>query len=176
MKILDWALLQFYLGQRTDSAGRMIDDILVWDDNLLEDTHDYIQWLFPLRERSAYNATAPLLDEACVQAFRSNEELRTRLKSSFSVLLKFYGFTRKEENGQVVVSRTDAFFRKAENWLTPHNHNFLRITRILKCLTTLGLPQDAAAFEKALEEVYGEYEAIIGKETLRYWREAVFSL
>jgi len=175
MSNLTSRIVSFYLGKNTDDKGRMIDDILSWDDQELELVHDYIQWLFPLRERSAYNATAPLLDEVCVQAFRSNEKLRARLRNSFSVLLKFYGFTRKEESGQVVVSRTDAFLRKAENWLTPRNHNFLRITRILKCLTTLGLPQDAATFEKALEEVYGEYGAIIGKETLGYWREAVFS-
>ena len=52
-------LIEFYLGQRPDSAGRMIDEILVWDDELLEDTHDYIQWLFPFFEPSPYNPTPP---------------------------------------------------------------------------------------------------------------------
>ena len=66
MKASQDAFIQFYQGQQPDNRGRMISEILEWDGELLEKAHDYIQWLFPLRDQSAFNATAPVLDDAQV--------------------------------------------------------------------------------------------------------------
>jgi hypothetical protein len=60
----------------------------------------------------------------------------------------------------------------ARNWLTPHNHNFLRITRILTCLRELGLEGWSQAFFRGLEGIHGEWPNVIGAESMRYWREA----
>ncbi len=38
----------------------MIGEIWAWDDAALEDGHDFIQWLFPLPEPSAFVDDAPL--------------------------------------------------------------------------------------------------------------------
>jgi hypothetical protein len=48
-------LLAFYRGQAPDDAGRWLKDIWEWDDEQLETTHDFIQWLFPLPEPSRFN-------------------------------------------------------------------------------------------------------------------------
>jgi hypothetical protein len=53
-------IVAFYLNQRPDSQGRMIEDIWLWDSHRLEYTHDYIQWLFPLKQKSRFNPDAPL--------------------------------------------------------------------------------------------------------------------
>jgi hypothetical protein len=49
------SILTFYQGQSPDSSGRMIETIWSWDYQKLEYTHDYIQWLFPLKEKSRFN-------------------------------------------------------------------------------------------------------------------------
>jgi hypothetical protein len=68
-------ILGFYTGTRPDDRGRFLREILRWPDYKLEQTHDYIQWLFPLAERSALNPEAPILDAKTIREFRSRLEL-----------------------------------------------------------------------------------------------------
>lgn len=166
-------LIRFYLGEQPDHRGRMISDIWGWDSVKLEAVHDYIQWLFPLVEKSAFNAEAPLLSEHEIENFKESKKLKERLRKSFVLLLSFYGLSFKREEGELEIMRSVNFEERSRNWLTAYNHNFLRITRILKCLCALGLESYASLLLKALECLYEDYEAVIGKTTLWYWRDAV---
>ncbi len=166
-------LVKFYLGEGPDNQGRMIDEILSWKDEQLEDTHDYIQWLFPLKEKSAFNPSAPVLSEADITTFRSNTKANQKLLLSLARLIDFYGFMASWESGTYQIVRSKDFQKKFRNWLTNDNHNFLRITRILRSLVCLGAEKHAKAFLKALEDVYKDNSQVIGQETLRYWQEAV---
>lgn len=56
--------LDFYLGTGTDHRGRTLWQIVQKSDAWIEETHDYIQWLFPLSEPSQFNPHAPILTEA----------------------------------------------------------------------------------------------------------------
>ncbi len=85
-------------------------------------------------------------------------------------MLHFYGFRHEAETGKVV--RGEQFETRSGWWVSPFNHNHLRITRILRSLTALGLGDRARAFLDALEEVHREHGQI-NEETLRYWRAAV---
>ena len=166
-------LVAFYLSNGPDSLGRMIDEILSWSDQQLEDVHDYIQWIFPLRERSAFNTSAPLLTEDDIVSFKNDSRLRKKLLNSYARLLRFYGFVSIVDCRTRKMERLEEFEQQSRNWLTRYNHNFLRITRILKSLTLLGCDVYANAFLNSLEEVYKVNSHIIGEETLGYWREAV---
>jgi hypothetical protein len=160
-------IVSFYKGLTPDAFGRKITDIWAYSDQQLEDIHNYIQRLFPNRTPSAF-VNAPLLDDATVRAFLEDEELRQRLLASFDRILRFYGLQREGER----VVRSSDFAVKARNWLTPYNHNFLRITRILLCLKELGLGVWADAFFRCLEEIHAEHPEI-GAETFHYWLSAV---
>ena len=61
--------MRFFAGG-ADDDGRTFDEILGWDDARLEMVHDYIQWIFPLPERSGANPWAPVLDAATIAAIR----------------------------------------------------------------------------------------------------------
>ena len=164
-------LVRFYAGAGPDARGRTIAEIWAWDDAALERVHDYIQWLFPLPEPSRFNDGAPLLTAADIAAFAANAELRDNLQRSLRRLLAFYGFAL---GAGPRVSRTADFAAKAANWLTPGNHNVLRLTRILRALSLLGLGGEARALLAALEEVYrGGGAAAIGERSLAFWRGAV---
>jgi hypothetical protein len=69
---LSSAIVDFLTGAGTDGAGREIFDVLAMDDATLEETQDFIPWLFPLRERSGAHPDAPLLTEADVEAIQAS--------------------------------------------------------------------------------------------------------
>ena len=169
-------IVNFYAGFTTDARSRSLRQIQSWSDEELERTHDYIQWLFPLTERSAFNSQAPTVDAETIQEFRARPELRENLRASFVRMLAFFGFSLLEDEPLRVVPADD-FAGQAQNWLTPSNHNHLRITRILKALRLLGLEEEAAAFFRCLEGLYGKESVTprprISEETLSYWRSAV---
>ncbi len=169
----DSQLVQFYLGQGPDNRGRMIDEILAWGDEEIEDVHDYIQWLFPLREKSAFNSSAPVLSEADIARFRNDAKANQKLLFSLARLIDFYGFMATWEGGNYQIVKSEDFQQKSRNWLTRYNHNFLRITRILKSVVLLGGEKHSKAFLVVLEEVYKDNSKIIGQETLGYWRDAL---
>lgn len=170
----DNPILAFYRGERPDSEGRMISAIRSFSHKVLESTHDYIQWLFPIRTRSRFNPDAPILDDATIHAFLTDERLRAELLTSLRVMLDFYGFRLEApRGGPVAVVRSRAWDERRRTWLSPHNHNFLRITRILACLNTLGLPTYAQAFFAALKDVYeSEAANVIGRQTYAFWAAA----
>jgi hypothetical protein len=164
----DSALIRFYRGEGQDTAGRSLATLLAWDDEQLEYVHDYIQWLFPLPERSAFNPAAPLLSAQDVAAFLEDARLRQALRAAWERMLRFYGFALSQD-GSVAAER-DA----SRPWLTPGNHNFLRITRILRALTLLGLSSQAEVFLAALQILYDSGAAhVIGARSLKFWRGAV---
>jgi hypothetical protein len=161
-------LTEFYSGGGPDNKGRFLHQILDWDNGRMEAVHDYIQWLFPLGEPSAFNYNAPLLTPEDISEFNSSSELKENLIRSFDRMIGFYGFVR---NGMHVERAVD-YKERIHNWVNYGNHNFLRITRILKCLGLLGLNDYAQAFMAALSEVYIEHRDIIG-DSYEYWKRAV---
>jgi hypothetical protein len=163
------ALLGFYRGQGTDDRGRRIEDVWRFTNDELEAEHDYIQWLFPLPERSAFNPGAPVLDAATIDAFQRDERLRSNLEHSLGVMLAFYGLVPRDDG----VARGPTFAERSRIWLTPHNHNFLRLTRIMKSLTLLGLGERAMQLLECLEQIYRERPTVIGQKTLGYWETSV---
>ena len=163
------ALLRFYSGTGTDHRGRRLEDIWRFSLDELEESHDYIQWLFPLVEKSQFNYAAPVLDDVAIARFRSDGTLRRRLERSLAVMLGFYGLEAVDE--RIVPAAT--FEARARTWLTPGNHNFLRLTRILKSLTALGLGHRAIQLLGALDDIYAAHAEIIGRMTILYWRSAL---
>ena len=119
-------LVEFYRGVAVGSEGRRLADLWAYSDGEMEDVHDFIQWMFPLREPSRFNPDAPLVTDADIEAFRADPALRDALRRSFGRFLAFLGLAI--ESGRVVEGPD--FARRPEVWRYP-NHNWLRITRVL---------------------------------------------
>jgi Opioid growth factor receptor (OGFr) conserved region len=167
-------IVPFYLGEEVDAEGRMIAEIWAWDFEELECAHDYIQWLFPLTEVSAFNNDAPLVDESVIATFAENQQLRQNLLKSVVVMLIFYGWEGVvEATGKLSIKTSLCRQERQVEWLCPCDHNYLRITRILKCLMTFGLQQPALTFYGCLQQIYQEHSDLIGGETFSYWTSAV---
>ena len=169
----DTPLVAFYRGEGRDHRGRLLSHIHQYSFDSLERHHDYIQWLFPLPEPSGANPSAPLLTAEDIAAFAQEEPLRNALLQSFRLMLQFYGLELVEDRDSITIARGEFFNEYSPLWLTRGNHNFLRITRILRSLSLLGLRRYAAAFLECLEGIYEEVSSTIGDTTMGYWRQAL---
>lgn len=166
-------LIAFYAGTGRDGAGRTIDEVLAFTFDELEDVHDYIQWLFPLFERSGANPGAPVLDDESVGSLRREPALRRRMRTAFELMLAFYGLQLSTSGGTQRIERTDVFPVRAKVWLTPRNHNFLRLSRILHSLCIMNGAALARMLLSALEEIDRDFPGVVGERTRDFWRNAV---
>jgi hypothetical protein len=115
-----------------------IDHIIThWKGNYkkLEARHDFIQWLFPIRELSAFNGDAQSLQ--LHEAERIQKEFPDKVQAVYELMLDFYGM-------QLLNAKTGVIGRKPNHEdcyanLNSSGHNYLRITRILKSLGEMGL-------------------------------------
>jgi hypothetical protein len=165
-------IVDFYDGSARDDRGRSLEDVLHFDDAALEYTHDFIQWLFPLHDPSSANPWAPRLDDAAVEAFNTRAELRAALRRALDRMLAFYGLQWRD---RAIVPAVD--FATHDGWLTPGNHNHLRLTRMLISLRTLGLIDEAQALFDCLCEIETAQRrtgrGAISPVTLEYWKNAM---
>lgn len=166
-------LTDFYSGVGEDCEGRLLEDILQWGPARLEFGHTYIQWVFPLREFSNFNPDAPLLTDEDIQLFKANPVMQENLLRSFKVYLNFLGLEvilgdyHKVQKAPHFEEECRGLFRQA-------NHNWLRITRVITCLKTIGTPMlvDAAdAFYLCLRKLHEE-EGLVSENSFTYWTQA----
>ncbi|XP_022446159.1 opioid growth factor receptor-like protein 1 isoform X2 [Delphinapterus leucas] len=117
--------------------GVYIEEVLSkWkgDYEKLEYSHTYIQWLFPLREQGL-NFYAKELTTYEIEEFKKTKEAIRRFLLAYKMMLEFFGIKLIDKTGNVA---------RAVNWqerfqhLNESQHNYLRITRILKSLGELG--------------------------------------
>lgn len=165
-------LTDFYNGLSTDDKGRTIHDMHKFSFDELEYVHDYIQWMFPLKEFSFYNPTAPLVCDQDIVEFCANRSLYENLLKSFYIMLKFYGLTIDDNKFSIIKDST--FPERSAVWLSKHNHNFLRISRIIRSLKLFRANDYADEFFKCLEEIYKENKELISVSYV-FWKDALVS-
>jgi Opioid growth factor receptor (OGFr) conserved region len=167
-------LIAFYNGDMVHPDGYTLDGILAEDDHWLEAKHTYIQWLFPLNKPSEAVPGSPVISEGEVELFRTSTGLKQNLMRSFQRMLQFYGFRLAVDSDDYpFVDKAPSFEKRKSEWLTPYNHNYLRISRILESLTLLGLPDMALIFFAALRELYQDNPSSIGSTTYGYWERSI---
>lgn len=144
-------LIEFYGGQGADDAGRYFNEVMDFDLDALEHGHDYIQWIFPLPEASRFHPRAPLLTEEDLARFTHPDSVLRTIQARRACILMLN------------------FFMSTTAWRAPKDHNHLRITRILRFLTLIGLDPEARAFLRVAER---EAPAV-PERTRWYWKEAL---
>ena len=66
------SLVDFLNGTGPDHQGRYLRDIWDFDDKAIEQTHDFIQWMFPLTEKSMSVPGVPTLSAEDLEAIRAS--------------------------------------------------------------------------------------------------------
>jgi len=136
--------------------------------DFLEREHGYIQWLFPIQEHGMNYESVPLQKHE-IETMRTNPLIVNRIVESYKLMLDFFGMCLKDATtGEI--GRSENFEARYKN-LDWSSHNYLRITRILKCLGEMGLEH----FKKHwlmffIQEVYEHKELTNTASSLdRYW-------
>ncbi|TNC15921.1 hypothetical protein FF100_01250 [Methylobacterium terricola] len=143
----------FLAGHGRDGRGRSLAEVLAFDDDRIEGVHDFIQWLFPLRDASRAVPGAPVLGAAEAEAIRADPTARAGLLAARDRMLRFYSAT--------------------DGWLTAFDHNHLRITRILTALRDLAGLDEARAFHADILTLNEAAGSPVNPGSLEYWRRAV---
>ena len=105
-------LLSFLQDVGPDHQGRYLSDIWKFSDQQIETTHDFIQWVFPLAEPSGAIPGAPVLESAEIDLIHKSSPATMNL----------------EKSGQWFID----YLARSKGWLRSHDHNHLRITRMIK--------------------------------------------
>ncbi|KAJ7781806.1 opioid growth factor receptor conserved region-domain-containing protein [Mycena maculata] len=109
----------------------------------LERKHGFIQWLFPIREHGMNYESQPLQPHELAK-LKADPRAQERLIASYKLMLDFYGMRLvSEETG--AIERAPRYETQYQN-LVESPHNYLRISRILKCLSEFGLERLNAGF------------------------------
>ncbi|PCH40588.1 hypothetical protein WOLCODRAFT_24194 [Wolfiporia cocos MD-104 SS10] len=110
----------------------------------LEHKHGFIQWLFPIPEYGMNYESEPLQRHEA-EAMRADPAIINRVIRSYTLMLDFYGM-RLEDSATGLLDRSSEDYKERYKNLVRSPHNNLRITRILKCLSILGLEHLNAGF------------------------------
>ena len=155
-------LIRFFRNEESDGRGRYHKDILLFDEDLIEYKHDFIQWIFPTIEKSRFHPDAPTIDEGFKERFQEDELVKSNYCKSYQLYLNYIGFHC--ELGEINCIQSGRIYE------LPY-HNYLRITRMLNSLNQVGNNScSAKVYEAIRKEIkpnsYGIYE-----NTLNYWKE-----
>lgn len=161
-------IVDFYQLLGTDTEGDTLIDMWHWSDEELEFCHSFIQWWFPLKEPSNFNPDAPILSEEDITCFKNSDVMRTRLITSTYCFLEFMGLDWDKDYKVIKGDNWDA---KIDMW--KHiNHNWLRVTRMLTSLRTLGCEDVAKNIFAFLEYLHKE-EKLVSENSFDYWQKAM---
>ncbi|KAI0837408.1 opioid growth factor receptor conserved region-domain-containing protein [Hypoxylon sp. FL0890] len=174
---LNRELLLFYhvFGHNLESPRGSFLDILRLSNEELETRHDYIQWLFPLTEESAYNKDAPILDAETILIFRNHEGdwLRENVRLSLMRMLWFFGFDSTWTNGKLEISHIiGSTARKFQPWVKATNHNHQRISRIIRSLRLLGMLHEARVVHHEFQEANIRCYMVVSYTSKKFWDQA----
>ena len=144
------SLVNFLNGTSPDHQGRYLRDIWDFDDKAIEKTHDFIQWMFPLTEKSMSVPGVPTLSTADIEAIRTSEVARANLEKSAQWYL--------------------GFLQRNNHWIKSYDHNHLRITRVIKSLVVLTNESNGISFRLNVHKLLGKHISVIDEKALAFWQ------
>ena len=144
----------FLTNSESDFKNRFLQDIWSFSDQEIEHTHDFIQILFPLDEESGAVSNGIYLDSSeAILSIKANKLATENIVKSSKWFL--------------------SFLARNSHWKRKHDHNYLRITRIIKSLRLLVSDQEANKFYESFMQLVDEnLKSKINSTTLTYWENA----
>lgn len=172
--------LAFVEGNGVDASGRTIEDYLKFDADKWEACHDHVQWAFPSHIASRFNLEAPVVD---MEEFSNRLTMvgHVNIMKLLANYLTSLGFFQDNE-----VWHADLTHARTKYWLSPRNHNYQRISRVLNLLSWID-PDLAikllGEFLDVAHTYFNEYVKVtqaginfeipvIDAETVVYWSKA----
>jgi hypothetical protein len=150
-----------------DPNGYCLSDYWSFDDDRFDRNHDFIQWMFPLKEASQFNTNAPLLTDRDIEEFHKTPAMTSAMRVSFLRFLRSLGL---RGSGETVVKAKNFDDYRPRCW-GQFNHNWRRITRALSSMRLLGLRREAEAFFLCLTSL--KDEGLVTPDTYKFWEISI---
>lgn len=157
-----------FIPTNMDLNGRsyFLDEILKWDETNengpWETTHNFIQWIFPTHQPSAYERNAPLLLQTNIENLFSDPLFLDRYAECFIKYMNFMHIVLTLNNNNVNMKVTSNFYNKT-------THNFLRLSRLITSLKCLGFHDISNILYNALiVNIESKKESV--QQSARFWR------
>jgi hypothetical protein len=169
-------LIDFYIADGVDHAGRTHANIMAFSNEQFESTHDIIQNLYPTFRPSTYNPNALVLDDETVSYLKGDVFFDTRYLASLEKFLTHLEIPYELKRIKGVRKPIVKHIVERKTWMVPDNHLLVRITRVLESARLLGYCETSKSlFEHLLRTVKSHPEFyFITPETLFYWYRSVY--
>ena len=143
---------EFLTHRGKDFKERTLQDIWSYSDTDIERRHDFIQVIFPLNKPSQAVSHGYYLDtQDLVNQIKTNKEAVTNISKSSQWFF--------------------SFLERNMYWNTRHDHNQLRITRVIECLRLLVSDEEADNFYNNVLELIEDNNQV-NTRTLNFWSNA----
>ena len=143
---------EFLTHRGKDFRERTLQDIWSYSDTEIERRHDFIQVIFPLNKPSQAVSHGYYLDSQDLV-----DQIKTNKDAVINILKSSQWFY--------------SFLERNRYWNTRHDHNQLRITRVIECLRLLVSDEEANNFYNNVLELI-EYNNQVNTRTLNFWSNA----
>jgi hypothetical protein len=147
---------KFLEDKAPDHKGRKVSDILKFSNKQMEEVHDFIQWAFPLHEKSLHSLVSPVITSDIAESIKNNPVAQENIEKLYK---RFREFLNLDNN--------------INNWCFAGNHNLLRVTRAIRSLRLLGR-SDLARILYA-DCLLLAKKNNVNSNTLDYWYDAMHS-
>ena len=155
----------------TDHLGRTAQDYLKFTNDDWEACHNHVQWAFPSHVPSGYNPDAPVLDRT-ETFFKEMSVLEMlTIKNLVIAYMESLGIEMHGSNFMQTYKRDLDGEAYLPHWITPFNHNYLRLTRVLNILYYVDIDWCEGLYRLLLRTAEQNPDAI-SRETLVYWGKA----
>lgn len=145
-------VLSFLQDTGPDHRGRFLSDILKFSDQQIESTHDFIQWIFPLDEPSSASPDAPVLEPGEIALIRKSSLAAHSLNASVQWFCDY--------------------LKRNKHWRVAHDHNHLRITRMIKSVRLLQGEPAANALRDRVLAIAEASKDKISQTSWDFWQQA----
>lgn len=159
-------ITEYYTLHGVDDKDRTLLGTLLMGPEFLENSHDFIQWVFPTDRPSGCVPGSPVLTLEDIDILRGNSISQSMIVFSFYVWTSFLGF---DYTGKTLEFSPNSLERETV-WCRPNNHNHLRITRSLLSLHLFGRDDLAKLLFNFLNNWYRKNQYISSK-TWAFWDE-----
>lgn len=151
-------IIEYFEGKATDHKGRTLAYAQAQDNRMFECCHDFIQWMFPLHEKSYHATVSPVLSSAEVEQLRTSDAAKENMRKNFVRFCDFLGIGEDRNE------------KRIKWWAHDGNHNLLRITRAIRSLRLFGLDKEAGELVNKVWDVAEQYK--ISSKSLGFWKKA----
>ena len=143
---------KFLICEEADFLGRNLQDIWDFSDDEIEQTHDFVQLVFPTNKPSMAVSHGFYLDsETLIEQIKNNPEAKKNIVKSAHWFL--------------------SFLSRNTYWNQKYDHNQLRITRIIESLRLLVSNEEADKFYRSVLKLIEE-DNKVNLNTLVFWKNA----